>query len=109
MIIDYNAMEWQENPGFKGGEGIFLNKMYDDGTNKMMTGRLKPGCSIGYHRHEANCEIIFVIEGTGEVVYDGEKFEVGAGQCHYCPNGHEHSLSNHGKTDLVFYAAVPGQ
>ena len=32
MIIDYNAVEWKENPGFKGGEGSFNNKMYDDGT-----------------------------------------------------------------------------
>ena len=61
MIIDYNAVEWKENPGFKGGEGSFNNKMYDDGTNKMMKGCLKPGCSIGYHKHEGTCEIIFIV------------------------------------------------
>ena len=33
MVIDYGNCEWKENPGFKGGEGSFFNKMYDDGTN----------------------------------------------------------------------------
>lgn len=109
MIIDYTKMDWKENPGFKGGEGALYNKMYDDGSNKMMMGCLKPGSSIGYHKHEGNCEIIFVVEGKGKVIYDGQEFEVSAGQCHYCPENHEHSLINNSDADLVFYAAVPKQ
>ena len=91
MIIDYNAVEWKENPGFKGGEGSFNNKMYDDGTNKMMKGCLKPGCSIG------------------KLIQDDEEFEVSPEQCLYCPEGHSHSLINNGTEDLVFFAAVPKQ
>ncbi len=109
MIIEYGSIEWKENPGFKGGEGSFLNKMYDDGTNKMMKGCLKPGCSIGYHKHEGSCEIIFIVSGSGKLVQDDEEFEVKPEQCLYCPEGHSHSLINNGSEDLVFYAAVPGQ
>jgi mannose-6-phosphate isomerase-like protein (cupin superfamily) len=32
---------------------------------------------------------------------------VEAGQCHFCPKGHSHSLINEGPEDLVFYATVP--
>ena len=109
MNIIFDEMDWKENPNFKGGEGIFRNKMSDDGTNKIMMGLLRPGCSIGYHKHEGSCEIIFVLEGKGSVVYDGEESEVGPGQCHYCPEGHMHSLANNGEEDLIFYAAVPAQ
>ena len=35
--------------------------------------------------------------------------KVEAGQCHYCPKGHEHCFINKGKKDLVFFAVVPQQ
>ena len=109
MIIDYSEIEWKANPGFKGGEGVFYNKMYDDGANKMMQGKLPAGSSIGYHKHEGNCEMIFIIEGEGTVLYDDEKYPVKAGECHYCPEGHSHSLINSSDADIIFCAVVPKQ
>ena len=32
-----------------------------------------------------------------------------AGDCHYCPKGHSHSLINGGGEDLVFFAVIPQQ
>ena len=94
MIIDYNNLDWKANECFKGGEGIFYNKMYTDGVNKMMHGKLPSGSSIGYHKHEGDCEMIFIIKGEGTVLYDDTKNPVKSGQCHYCPEGHSHSLIN---------------
>ena len=108
MVADYNKMEWVSNPGFKGGEGVFYNKVFTDGVNKMMQGKLEPGSSIGYHKHEGNCEMIFILEGEGTVLYDDVKTPVKAGQCHYCPVGHSHSLINASDTEpLIFLAIVP--
>ena len=109
MINDYNQMEWKDNPGFKGGEGIFYNKMFTDGINKMMQGKLPARASIGYHKHEGSCEMIFIIEGEGKVLFDDTESPVKSGMCHYCPEGHSHSLINNGTEDLVFYAVVPKQ
>ena len=109
MITDYSQMEWKANPNFKDGEGIFYNKMVTDGVNKMMHGKLPAGASIGYHKHEGNCEMIFILEGEGKVLYDDGEEEVKPGFCHYCPEGHSHSLINNGTQDLVFYAIVPKQ
>ena len=109
MTADYSKIEWTANPAFKGGEGVFYNKFFTDGVNKMMHGKLEPGSSIGYHKHEGNCEMIFILEGEGKVLYDDTEEAVKPGVCHYCPEGHSHSLINNGTQDLVFYAIVPKQ
>jgi len=41
------------------------------------------------------------------VLYDGEYEPVGPGTCHYCPNGHSHSLINDSGEDLIFFAVIP--
>lgn len=109
MVNSFNEMEWTANPGFKGGEGTFYNKVFTDGVNKMMHGKLPAGASIGYHMHEGNCEMIFILEGEGKVIYDDSEMRVRPGVCHYSPEGHSHSLINDGNADLVFYAVVPKQ
>ena len=109
MTTDYSKIEWKAIPGFKGGEGTFYNKMFTDGVNKMMHGKLEPGSSIGYHKHEGSCEMIFILEGTGKVLYDDTVEEVKPGMVHYCPEGHSHSLINNGSENLIFYAIVPKQ
>ena len=86
-----------------------FNEMYTDEINKMMTGKLPAGSSIGYHRHEGNCEMIFILGGNGKVLFDDAEYPVKPGQCHYCPEGHSHSLINCGNEDLVFVAVVPKQ
>ena len=63
MIIDFNEIQEVANPQFKGGEGDTMFRTYNDGQNKIMCGRLEPGCSIGYHSHETNSEIIYILGG----------------------------------------------
>ncbi len=74
-----------------------------------MRGRLVPGASIGLHTHETSSEIIYILQGSGKVLYDGEYEPVRTGTCHYCPKGHAHSLINDGNEDLTFFAVVPAQ
>jgi mannose-6-phosphate isomerase-like protein (cupin superfamily) len=107
MLIDFSKINTESIPNFRGGKGCFDVKMFTDpGKNKIMYGRLAPGASIGMHRHEGNCEIIYFLEGRGRMLTGGGAEEVGAGLCHYCPVGHEHSLVNDGEVDLVFFAVV---
>ena len=94
-------------PHFKGGDGDFFASMYTDQQNKILKGRLPEGSTIGQHIHEGSSEIIFILSGSGTVILDGEKAAIAAGDCHYCPQGHGHSLINDGTEDLIFYAVVP--
>ncbi len=109
MIFDFNKEEFVAKPNFKGGEKQYDVKMHDDGMNRIMNGKLKSGASIGYHTHEADSEIIFIVSGSGKVLFDDGEERVEAGQCHYCPKGHSHSLINDTSEDLIFYAVVPMQ
>lgn len=108
MIIDLNNMEEQILPGFKGGDGELIAKMHTDADGKIIYGRLKPGSSVGYHKHVTSSEIIYIISGKADYIYDDDiREEAVAGGCHYCPKGHGHSMINNGPEDLVFFAVVP--
>jgi len=107
MKLDFNSIDEQSIPAFKGGEKEFNVRMFDDGLNKIMKGRLEPGASIGMHTHECNSEIMFITGGAGHVLYDGERISLKAGDVHYCPKGHSHSLVNDGVDSLEFSAVVP--
>lgn len=109
MLIDFNKMEEKDFPNFKGGEKSFAAKMEFDGKNRIMHGRLIPGASIGLHTHETSSEIIYILSGTGRMIFDDTEEKLSAGQCHYCPKGHTHSLINNSSQDLVFFAVVPEQ
>lgn len=109
MILDFETMELSVMPAFKGGEKEYAAKMFYDGTNRIMNGRLIPGASIGLHTHNDGSEIMFFTRGRGHVVCDGERMEVREGLCHYCPKGHSHTLINDSDGDLCFYAVVACQ
>ena len=108
MIIDFNNIEESVMPNFKGGEGDTRSRIFFDGLNKIMLGRLDVGCSIGYHKHETNSEVILITSGEACCLYDDGEERLTAGDCHYCPRGHSHSLINASdKEPLEYFAIVP--
>ena len=109
MIIDFKHMEEQILPNFKGGEKAYAVKKFTDDRNMIMHGRLESGASIGLHTHEGNCEMFYIIEGTGTGLLAGYFQRVAAGGGHYCPNVHTHSIINPRDSDLVFFAVVAEQ
>lgn len=109
MTIDFDSMGPVVIPNFKGGEKEISTQSYWDGTTRIMKAVLKPGASIGMHKHEGNCEIMFILEGEGTIIDDGVASPIRKGQSTYCPEGHSHSLVNSGDSDLVFCCAVPTQ
>jgi mannose-6-phosphate isomerase-like protein (cupin superfamily) len=109
MIIKFDEMQETEYKSFLGGDGALNAKIFNDGQNKILRGRLEKGCSIGLHTHETSAEIIFILSGQGKSICDGKEEILSAGDCHYCPKGSEHCLINTGAEDLLFYAVVPQQ
>ena len=107
MLIHFNDIPDTVLEHFKGGEGTFIPKIFDDGTCKIMRGRLQPHSHLGLHTHEGNSEMLYVLSGHGKVLYDGEYLPLQPGDCHYCPMGHAHSLINDTDEELVVLAIVP--
>ena len=107
MIIDFSNIGQETLMNFNGGEGELLTCNYVDSKNKIMMSCLKPGASSGYHIHEQNSEIVYVISGEGYFRYDGLIERCKPGDVHYCPMGHSHAMYNDGTEDLVYLAIVP--
>lgn len=109
MKLDFGKIEEKRLAEFKGGKGDTIARMHADELGKIMYGRLEPGSSIGFHKHETSSEIIYILKGRADFLYDEGTEEVAAGECHYCPKGHSHSMRNMSEEDLVFFAVVPEQ
>ena len=109
MIIKFDEIEEKELKAFQGGMYALNAKIYTDGQNKILRGRLIPGASVGTHRHETSSEIIFLLQGQAKSICDGKEEILFAGDCHYCPKGSEHCLINVGEEEVLFYAVVPQQ
>ena len=107
MIIDFAKISEKTFANFKDGEKNTTIGMYSDDGIKIMRGMLEPGASIGYHTHETNSEIIYILSGDAKVKYDGEMLDLPCGKAHYCPQGHAHSLINDSDSTVIFFAAVP--
>ena len=67
---------------------------------------LEPGCSIGFHVHENDAELFYIIRGTGEYSDNGEICTVTAGDVTICPAGTGHSMANKGNETLEFVALI---
>ncbi|MBQ8293315.1 MAG: cupin domain-containing protein [Bacilli bacterium] len=110
MKIELEKLPIKTMVNFNGGEKeLSANMFIDDAGNKIFLGKLVPGASIGMHKHETSCEIIYVLKGKGKVLYNDTEESVVEGDCHYCPKGHSHSLINNSDEDLEFFAVVPIQ
>ena len=60
---------------------------------------LNPGCSIGYHIHEKDAELFYIMKGTAEYNDNNVIRIVKAGDVTICPTGQGHGIAN--KTDEV--------
>ena len=109
MLIDFSKIEEVTVKNFKDGEKEVNVRTFSDDTNRIMKIKMIPGASIGMHTHETNCEVIYVIEGEGTMLYEGETEILTPGMSHYCPKGCSHSFMNKSDKDLVFFAVVPQQ
>ena len=60
---------------------------------------LNPGCSIGFHIHDKDAELFYIMKGTAEYNDNGEVRTVTAGDVTICPTGTGHGIAN--RTDEV--------
>ena len=107
MLINFDAIEPAIVKNFRGGEKEICSRGYQDEHCKIMRIVLIPGASVGRHTHVDNCEMMYILSGSGTIIYDGVEEKVGPGSFHYCPKGHEHEFMNDGSEDIVFLAIVP--
>ena len=67
---------------------------------------LKPGGSIGYHVHENDSELFYLMKGTALYNDNGVECTLSAGDVMVCPAGTGHAIANNGSEDVEFCALI---
>ncbi len=67
---------------------------------------LKSGCGIGYHVHETDSELFYIIKGTAIYDDNGTKTTLHAGDVTLTPAGTGHSIKNEGDEDVELIALI---
>lgn len=106
MEIKLNDIPEEVIHRMRDGEGTVHKQTYEDDYARIMILTLEPGASIGRHTHGDNYEVFYGISGKGKVLYEDTEEPMLPGGCHYCPQGHSHSLVNDGAGPLSVFALV---
>lgn len=61
-----------------------------------------PGCELRQHAHQRNEELLFIWEGHGTAIVDGERFPVEPGSIVYAGRWVKHGMVNEGDEQLKF-------
>lgn len=94
--------------GVHGGKGLMKWKRFMTGLmmhaawDSFEHNRLSPGATVGEHVHSRTEEIYYIVAGKGMMSYNGEEFEVVAGDLIMTPLHGRHGITNHGDEVLEF-------
>ena len=106
---DFNT-ELREN--MRGGDGTVVVSSFITPEELNNKGRLfgkivlKPGCGIGYHVHETDSELFYIIKGTAVYDDNGTSTTVYAGDVTLTPAGSGHSIKNESDEDVELIALI---
>ena len=95
MVLDFENMPVTDVEHFKGGEGAVVRLT------------MPAGSTIGMHTHVGNCEVVYVLAGSGVCYYDDTVYPVKAGSILYCPEHHAHSICNTGEEVMELLGVLP--
>ena len=67
---------------------------------------IEPNCSIGYHVHEHDAELFYIIKGTAQYTDGDRVVTVTAGDTTICPTGTGHGIANEGDETVELVALI---
>lgn len=114
MIRRQNDFKKEERREMRGGKGLVtIEHIWKEGDGLRAPVRmyakltLEPGSSIGYHVHENEEEIFYVLSGRAGADDNGRKTVLETGDSIVTRGGEGHAVSALGKTPLVLLAIIP--
>ncbi|MBN2405763.1 MAG: cupin domain-containing protein [Coriobacteriia bacterium] len=114
MVIQDRLGEQVEMSDMHDGRGKTLVYSFFEGkisqSMKFFDIVVKPGTYVGYHRHQGNDEILYIVSGKAENFQDGNRYVLGAGDAILVKSGQAHAVRNTGDEDLevLGFVAAPG-
>ena len=67
---------------------------------------LRPGCGIGFHIHENESELYYLVKGEALYSDNGVEYTLRAGDVTLCPAGTGHAITNNGNEDVEICAVI---
>ena len=111
-LIKANKQDAGGGKGTLMGEYAFTRDMpkKDEAIKEISWLTLKPGDSIGYHKHTTNEDTYIIVSGTGTFRdKDGKDYPVKAGDVTIVRKNEAHGLVNTGTVPLVFVDVIAEQ
>lgn len=68
--------------------------------------QLEPGKEVGFHIHQGECELYYIISGKGIYNDNGKEVLITPGCSTFTPSGEGHGIKNTGKEQLIFIALI---
>ena len=113
MIRKQEACEIEYKEHMREGDGtVEITKFIASPEELNSKGRLfsritlKPDTSIGYHVHEGESELFYILNGTAEYNDNGEVRTVHAGDVTICPDGTGHGIANRTQETVNLVALI---
>ncbi|HUH66251.1 MAG TPA: cupin domain-containing protein [Syntrophales bacterium] len=112
MIRRRNEMREEHIDNLKEGEGTvkhfhILEKQELSGKGRLCSREIiEPGVSVGYHKHEGDFELYYIMEGEGIVNDNGVETTVRKGDAVRTGTGEYHSIKNVGDKNLVLFTLI---
>lgn len=112
MIRKGRDMETEVRERMRDGTGsveilhVFRSKELKGRTRLFARLKLAAGSSIGFHRHDGEEEIFYILSGRGEVGEGGPTTTVGPGDAVLTGDGAGHSIVNAGPDPLELMAVI---
>ena len=111
MKIEKNTYAPEVRVSMRGGEGeVTLSALAKEELPPMCrllsTIALPAGASIGYHVHENETEIFYILEGAPEINDDGATYAAQPGDTVVTGPGHGHAVKNAGDSAVRMLAVI---
>lgn len=112
MIKNFQDFNTEQRENMRGGDGTVTVTSFVSAEELNGKGRLfgkivlKPGCGIGFHVHEKDSELFYIMKGTATYDDNGVKTTVTAGNVTLTPAGTGHSIKNEGDEDVELIALI---
>jgi mannose-6-phosphate isomerase-like protein (cupin superfamily) len=112
MLKRREEMVAEVRENMRGGDGrveilhIFKKEELTGRTRLFAKLRLEKHCSIGYHSHENEEEVFYILRGSGKATEDDREYEVGAGDAILVGGGGGHTISNESDEPLEVLAVI---
>ena len=106
MVIDFTKIDEIKLDNFKGGTEYVKMIKFVDERNTIARISIPTGGSIGFHKHECDQEVMYIVSGKGILHENDCDKQVFSGNSTYCPQGESHSIRNEEKENLELFIVI---